>query len=854
MLAGGAFVAFLDFGFAWYRGEDFRSYISLGASLFLMTMLPMLHRTQSLELVFGIGGSLACICCLGSFYLSGEFYFLALGISIPIGTTMWVAPKTSLAISLIYGVAAFVLTAAVTQNWYTPPYMNGELFQGALSDSFVALLVLGLIAGTSIYRERVIDTSESKRRAGDASLQKQLSGLRLLAETTSELLKDDPSKERWTQLLGRMARHLDCGLFTNYEVENDKLHLVASGGLPDSVIDNYRILSFGEKVCGTCAMIEEVVYLREPDYSGHPQGDELRALGLRAILVVPLKFGGKLVGTLAFATLTKNSFAEEDIDFMTMLGQAVASVRGRALADAQARVSESRFRTVIDRASHSFFLVGHGGRFVDVNLQACLSLGYEREELLQLQFSDLLVGMEADEVQELENCLGVEDFRFIKVRHRRKDGTDFPVEVCLSRVSLDGGNYVVALAQDASDRQQLADQMIQAKKMEAIGRLAGGVAHDFNNLLCVINSYSEILMADKSLEERQRIWMRAIFDAGQRGADLTRQLLVFGRKAVFDSKEIDLNEVVADAQQLLARLIGENIKLELTLSSGPCRVLADRSQISQVLFNLAENARDAMPRGGTLVLETKFVQATDSNWDEKQSESLAILGSRDCVQLIVSDTGSGIATELIPEVFDPFFTTKDVGEGTGLGLAVAYGIAKESGGSIDVESEPGQGSKFTMTLPSYALPTHEPSQPTHGARIAPPHFKVNALVLLVEDEAEVRSVTSLSLRQQGYVVLEALSSRHAIDLAKQYADELRVLITDVVMPELNGPEMVAQIHKFLPNLPVLYMSGYSYDTLSKITDLGEFNGLLNKPFSLQELYSRVQQTISQDAGKKRHAT
>ncbi len=845
MLVGGAAVSFIDVGFAWFCEDHYRCYTSLAAGLSLLLLIPVLYRVRSLDFIFGVAASVVAFAFLACFILSGEVFFVALGMCAPIGATMCTSPRVGLVISVSYGIATLAIAAMISSNWYTLPYTHAEMIREVFAEALLIILAMVVVGGSSIYRERAINKSEAMRRLSDASLQKQLSGLRLLAETTSELLKEEPSEDRWRELLWKIARHLDCGLFTNYEIQNEKLHLVASGGLSDSIIDNYLILGFGEKVCGSCAQSGELVYLREPNYSGHPQSDELRNLGIRTILVVPLKFGGKLVGTLAFASLNKNSFADEDIDFMTTLGQAVASVRGRALADAQTRVSESRFRTVIDRASHSFFLVDHGGRFVDVNLQACLTLGYEREELLQLRVPDILVGMTADELTEIEDGLGVEEFRLLNVRHRRKDGTEFPVEVYLSRVLLDGANYVVALAQDASDRKQNADRMIQAKKMEAIGRLAGGVAHDFNNLLCVINSYSEILMTDESLADRQRTWMRAIFDAGQRGAGLTRQLLVFGRKAVFDPKEIDLNEVVVDAQQLLSRLIGENIILESKLSPHPCRVFADRSQVGQVLINLAANARDAMPRGGKLVLETRFVQATDSNFDKKHSERSTKLRNRDCVQLIVADTGSGIATELIPTLFDPFFTTKDVGEGTGLGLAVAYGIAKESGGSIDVVSELGQGSTFTMTLPSHSLPTYKFSQPSTGKHVAPPHFKASALILLVEDEAEVRSVTSLSLRQQGYVVLEALSSRHAIELARQYADELSLLVTDVVMPELNGPDMVDEIHSFLPKLPVLYMSGYSYDTLSRMTNLGENHGLLKKPFSLQELFTRVQQTTSE---------
>lgn len=826
MLVSGVFVSLIDSGVACVWANYSRCLVSLASALSLLLLVPVLRRTRSLNLAFAAAGGLASAACLSQFLISGELFYVAVGISIPIGVTMCTSPLTGLGFSVAYAVAALSLTIAVGQNWITPQFPGVELRGGNLVACIITLLTMAVVSGSSVYRESVINAAEQNRRLSDALRQKQNSGLRLLAETTTELVSVEPNEERWARLLDGIAGYLDCDFFTNYEVQVDKLRLVASSGLPESLLPEYRLIDLGDKVFGLCAQGEKPIYLTASDLTQHENGVEITKLGFRVVAAVPLIFGEKLVGTLAFASSRKSAFASEELDFIRTIGQAIASVRGRSLADAQKRASESRFRTVIDHAAHSFFLIDSDGRFIDVNLQACFMLGYERDELLKLRVPDVVVGFTKELVSEIPSCRLAEKIEFKNSVYRRKDGTEFPVEVHLSHVSLGGADHVIALARDASDRQALADRMIQSQKMEAIGRLAGGVAHDFNNLLCVINSYSELLMDAPSLSESQRTWMGEIFNAGQRGADLTRQLLVFGRRAVFKPKAIDMNEVVVDAQRLLERLIGENITLESNLSPMLCVVLADRTQVDQVLINLAVNARDAMPRGGTLTLQTVPLPADNLSPNER-------------VQLIVTDTGSGIAAELLPKVFDPFFTTKGVGEGTGLGLAVAYGIVKESGGSITVASEIGKGTSFTITLPAHAT-----SQPIDEPQTAPPSVKTKTIVLLVEDEPAVRKVTSLSLRQLGYEVLEAQSSRHAIELAMRQSHEINVLLTDVIMPELNGPEIVRELRSFLPQLPVLYMSGYTYDVIEKITDLGENHVLLKKPFSQGELAACIEEVNS----------
>ncbi|MGB7325165.1 MAG: ATP-binding protein [Rubripirellula sp.] len=831
LFASGAAVGFLDFGFSSVGMHPARGYISLSAAVCLISLIFVLRRTRALDMSLALAALVASATFLVPFALSGYGVLLTLGISVPIAATMTMNPRCGLVASAYYGLFSMVLAISVGLGWWTPPFQPHQFARGTISEVTTAVLIMAAICGTSLFREKVIRSTEAKRRLSDESLQKQLAGLRLLAETTSEMWTVDVNGDRWTELLTQIAEHLDCDAFTNYEIRRDRLWLAAYAGLPDSAVGDFQSIDFGEKLCGLCARTEKPVYLSESELQDHSHGELITKLGLRTVAVVPLIFGGNLVGTLGFGSTRKAAFAEEEIDFIRTLGQTVASIRGRVLADAKNRVSELRFRTIVDSASHSFFVVDRQGRFVDVNSRACFALGYDREDLLKMRLTDITPRMSVERIVEIHGELLNEDVVCEDGFHQRKDGTAFPVDVHFSRVSSEDSDHMVVLAHDASNRQQIAERLVQSQKLEAIGRLAGGLAHDFNNLICVINSYSELLMTDVSLPENYRTWGHAIHDAGQRGASLTKQLLVFGRKAVFDVEAIDLNEVVADAQRLLARLIAENINFVAELSPTPCGVLADRSQIDQVLINLVVNARDSMPHGGNLVLRTERVRGN-------QAGDVHADGDSELIRLSVTDTGHGIAAESIPMVFDPFYTTKNVGAGTGLGLAVVYGIVRESGGSIDVVSEYGSGSEFTITLPAHPLGERD-------VKNRPVLSRVDGLtVLLVEDEPAVRKVATLALGQAGYVVLEAQSSRHAIELAKEHASEICVLLTDVVMPDLNGPEIVREIRSFLPELPVLYMSGYSAETLTEMTEIGEGAGVLSKPFSLNELSKRVREATT----------
>jgi signal transduction histidine kinase len=377
-------------------------------------------------------------------------------------------------------------------------------------------------------------------------------------------------------------------------------------------------------------------------------------------------------------------------------------------------------------------------------------------------------------------------------------------------------------------------QLEQAQKMDAIGRLAGGVAHDFNNLLTVILGRTEILLEPLPPEDPMRRGIELIRRTAGRAADLTRQLLAFSRKQVLEPVVLDLNTVATEMKDMLGRLIGEDIALLTAPGPGLGRVKADRGQIEQVLMNLAVNARDAMPQGGRLILETAAVEL-----DEEYARRHVGARPGPHVMLAVSDTGTGIPREIQPQIFEPFFTTKEPGKGTGLGLATVYGIVKQSGGHIEVESEPGRGTTFRIYLPRFDAPAAtgdrgpRPAAATGGTET----------ILLVEDEEGVRELARDILRANGYTVLEARNGAEALLICERHQGPLDLLLTDVVMPRLSGRDLAERLAPLRPGLSVLYMSGYTDDAVIRHGVLGAGTAFLQKPFTPAVLVQRVRETL-----------
>ncbi len=423
-----------------------------------------------------------------------------------------------------------------------------------------------------------------------------------------------------------------------------------------------------------------------------------------------------------------------------------------------------------------------------------------------------------------------------ETRRRRKDGTEVHVSVSISPIRERDGRITGAslICRDVSERKRLEQQVLQAQKMEAIGQLAGGVAHDFNNLLTVINGYSDLLLNHFPSGDPMRQLLVEIYRAGERAGTLTRQLLAFSRKQVLEPKVLDLNAVVTDTQYLLRRLIGEDIILTFVPSPTAGRVKVDPGQLEQVLMNLAVNARDAMPRGGRITIETK-----GTTLDENSARRHLMPPAGEYAMLAISDTGCGMDDATKARLFEPFFTTKGPDKGTGLGLATVYGIVKQSGGAIEVHSELGRGTTFHIFLPQVREPVST-GKALPGVPNLPPGSEI---VLLVEDDDSVRSVARHVLWSSGYTVLEAADGQKALQLLEGHKGPIDLVLSDVVMPHLGGRQLVERLREMRPGLKVLFMSGYTDDAVVRHGVLEADYAFLQKPFTSTVLAQKVRAVL-----------
>lgn len=498
---------------------------------------------------------------------------------------------------------------------------------------------------------------------------------------------------------------------------------------------------------------------------------------------------------------------------------------------------EELFRLISENAADMIALVDADGRRLYSSPSYQKLLGYSFKELAETSAYEQIHPDDREAViaaiaTARQSGVG----RRLEYRVRDKDGRWRVVESTASVArNHEKDERLVIVNRDITDRKQLEEQLYLSQKLEAIGRLSGGVAHDFNNLLGVIIGYGEALQREISEDHPLREAVDEIQNAGKRAALLTQQLLAFSRKQVLEPKVLDLNIVVAEVEKMLRRLIGEDIELKMVLSSGLGMVKADRSQIDQVILNLAVNSRDAMPKGGKLTLET-----SNAVLDEKDVNRFRYVVPGPYVLLKVTDTGCGMDAELQSHAFEPFFTTKESGKGTGLGLATVYGVIKQSGGYIWVESEVGMGATFKIYLPR----VHEPSEitpqqesPTVNLRRSP------RTVLLVEDEHSLRKLTRGTLVEAGHSVLEASDAFQAFEIAKQANFAIDLLLTDVVMPGMSGRVLADKLTAVRPDIQVLYMSGYTDGAVATHGVLESGISILRKPFTRDELTKCVDEVL-----------
>lgn len=415
-----------------------------------------------------------------------------------------------------------------------------------------------------------------------------------------------------------------------------------------------------------------------------------------------------------------------------------------------------------------------------------------------------------------------------------RSGKELPIDDSAAPIRDVNGKIMgtVLVFRDITERRRLEEHLRQAQKMEAVGRLAGGIAHDFNNIMTIITGYSELLLASDLAPSVQES-LQLIHDAGQRAASLTQQIMAFSRKQILVPTAVNLNTIVRDMEPMVRRLIGSHIEFVTVPSPDLGQVRADPTQIGQVILNLAANARDAMPKGGRLIVAT-----ANAELSEETTRQYPDVTPGRYAMLSVSDTGHGIPEDLLAHIFEPFFTTKGVGQGTGLGLATVYGIVKQSGGHIEVASQVGVGSTFRVYLPLIEEP---PSQPL--SREILPAAKGHETILLVEDEETVRRMTRMILQQSGYKVLEASNGLEGVSVAREHPGPIHLLITDLVMPKLSGREMADQLRALRPRLRVLFMSGYTEDMVVQQGVESSTMDFLPKPFPLAVLTQKVREIL-----------
>ena len=553
-------------------------------------------------------------------------------------------------------------------------------------------------------------------------------------------------------------------------------------------------------------------------------------------LGAPLRTPGATIGVLVVQHYEdENAYTQRDMEFLSSVGGQIAVAIERKRAEERVGQSEARLRVIIEQLPAVLWTVD-----TDLRITSALGAGLAR------------VGITPNEIlgKSLFDYFETSDQSLLPITAHRRAIAGEPVTF---QIEWKGANYAchvepfrgadgtlqgaICMSLDVTDRKQLEEQLRQAQKMEAVGRLAGGIAHDFNNLLMVIQGYADLLI--DRIHEGDPSWKNAeqIQAAAQRATSLTRQLLAFSRKQILAPKVLNIYSVVTDMEKILRRLIGEDIQLECSSAPDLGLVKADRSQIEQVILNLAVNARDAMPQGGRLTIETANVEL-----DAAFSHPPAVLAPGKYVMLAVTDNGVGMDSETQAHIFEPFFTTKEKGKGTGLGLATVYGVVKQSGGYVWVYSEPGRGTSFKIYLPRIVEESSSAGRDLQGDGRRLP--RGSETVLLVEDEKGVRELTREYLQMTGYAVIEAEDGHTALELAALHAGPIHALITDVVMPGISGRELSERVQRLRPGIKVMYMSGYTDQAVVHHGILETDAVLLQKPFTVTTLAAKLRELLS----------
>lgn len=567
---------------------------------------------------------------------------------------------------------------------------------------------------------------------------------------------------------------------------------------------------------------------------------EMSRRGFRSVCAVPLRAQGDAVGVLALYSEEPGFFDEEEVELLQGVASDISFALDSIRREEQRRHAEHmqentlrKMEAIFEASPLAIVSLDREGRVTIWNKTAEQIFGWTAEEVrgrpMPIVPSNLV-----PEHEEIHGKVNRRESYMGEVKRRRKDGSLVDCAISVAPLPLVDGKFVggIAMYTDIGVRKRLEAQLTQANKLESIGRLAGGVAHDFNNLLTVINGHAELLLRLMASEDRLRFNADEILKAGERAADLTRQLLAFSRTQVLQPKVLSCNTIVRNMENMLRRLIGENVQLITVLEPELGEVTADSGQIEQVIMNLVVNARDAIRGAGTITVRT-------ANGRAPEAVHLPAMKPGDCVSISVSDDGMGMDEETQKHIFEPFFTTKRVGEGTGLGLSMVWGIVNQSGGYVDVVSEAGRGTTFTVYLPKA-----QGRRAAENAVEPDPMQTGTGTLLLVEDRLDVRALTAEILRGCGYKVLETEGPGEALALWQSRRDEIDLVITDVVMPEMTGPELVDRLKSLREDIKVLYVSGHASGSVLGEGALSAGSAFLEKPFSPRKLAKAVHELLA----------
>jgi two-component system, cell cycle sensor histidine kinase and response regulator CckA len=668
---------------------------------------------------------------------------------------------------------------------------------------------------------------------------------RRLAALESYRVLDTPEDAACDRITELAARLFETPVALLSLVDRDRVWLKSHFGLNLTSIPREDSLSARTILSDQVMVVGDVV--RDPRFHGTPL--PVGGLNVRFYAGAPLITPeGLRLGDLAVMDTRPRAAGLSPEQTETLADLAAIAMHDlnldRQLAEARgedysAAAGEAKFRALMESASQAIIAVNHKGFIELVNHKAEELFGYSRGELIGHRMEMLLPERFRDvHVGHRRNYFARPHARPMGIgmdlAGRRKSGQEFAIEISLNYVEVAGEALAISFITDISERIRMEQQLRQSQKMEAVGQLAGGVAHDFNNLLTIIHGCSAMSLEGMAPDDPLREALEEIEKASISAAALTRQLLTFSRRQVLRPKVLDLNAVISQVEKMLRRVIGEDIELTLQCEAKLGLVLADPGSIEQVLMNLVVNARDAMPEGGRLIIETGNLFL-----DEEYAESHIAVKTGPYAMLAVSDTGTGMTPDVQARIFEPFFTTKQAGAGTGLGLATVYGIVQQMEGTIWVYSEPGKGSTFKILIPVVAAgDSSEPPVPDEPVRAAE-----GETILLVEDEAGVRRFVRSMLEKRGYRVVEAEDAVQALALASDSTCQIDLLLTDVIMPKMNGPQLAEQIHTHRPQMRTLFMSGYTDRAIRLQDRLGEGAAFIQKPFTPQLLALRIREVL-----------